>query len=232
MMILAVDSSAVSAGAAIVNDGKILSEGFVNNKLTHSRTLMPLIKGVLENADVTFDQIDAIAVNAGPGSFTGIRIGVACVKGLAFSADKPCVGVSTLESIAYNVSADEKIVCSVMDARCNQVYNGLFRVSGGKVVRLCEDRAISVDDLKTELSGLSEDIIIAGDGALLVYENVKEYKNISLAPEKLRYQQAYGVAACAEPLLKAGKGVSQGCIMPVYLRMSQAERELKKKGSV
>ena len=220
-MILSVDSSAVTASVALTDGKKVIKSEFINEGLTHSETLLPMIKGVM--GDYKISDLDAIAVTAGPGSFTGVRIGVATVKGLAFNDNIPCVSVSTLEAIAWNFLDEDCIVCSVMDARRMQFYNALFEIKNGKAVRLCDDRAISIDDLKNDLEKY-EKVIIAGDGACLCYDNLG-IDNIILAPEDKRYQCGQGVALAAENKEK----ISAAALMPVYLRLSQAERELKLK---
>lgn len=220
-MILSVDSSAVTASVALTDGKKVIKSEFINAGLTHSETLLPMIKRVM--GDYKISDLDAIAVTAGPGSFTGVRIGVATVKGLAFNDNIPCVSVSTLEAIACNFLDEDCIVCSVMDARRMQFYNALFEIKNGKAVRLCEDRAISIDDLKNDLKKY-EKVIIAGDGARLCYDNLG-IDNIILAPEDKRYQCGQGVALAAENKEK----ISAAALMPVYLRLSQAERELKLK---
>lgn len=220
-MILSVDSSAVTASASLTDGEKIIKSEFVNAGLTHSETLLPMIKRVTEGYDVS--DLDAIAVTSGPGSFTGIRIGVATVKGLAFEYDTPCISVSTLEAIAYNFIESDCIICAVMDARRMQFYNALFEVKDGAVKRLCDDRAISIEDLKKELANISN-VIIAGDGAELCFNNL-ELKNVTLADEDKRYQNGIGVSRAAESKEK----ITASELMPVYLRLSQAERELKLK---
>lgn len=222
-MILSVDSSAVTASAALTDGDKIIKSEFINAGLTHSETLLPMIKRVMSGYD--FSVLDAIAVTAGPGSFTGVRIGVATVKGLAFHADIPCISVSTLEAIAYNFTDKNTVVCAVMDARRMQFYNALFKIENGIVTRLCDDRAISIDDLRNELKSF-DNVLIAGDGAELCYNNL-ELDNVTLADENVRYQNGIGVSKSA---LNKGK-ISASALMPVYLRMSQAERELKLKKS-
>ena len=214
-MILSVDSSAVTASVALTDGKKVIKSEFINAGLTHSETLLPMIKRVM--GDHKISDLDAIAVTAGPGSFTGVRIGVATVKGLAFNDNIPCISVSTLEAIACNFLDEDCIVCSVMDARRMQFYKN------GKAVRLCDDRAISIDDLKNDLKKY-EKVIIAGDGARLCYDNLC-IDNIILAPEDKRYQCGQGVALAAENKEK----ISAAALMPVYLRLSQAERELKLK---
>lgn len=225
MKILAVDSSAKSASVAVAENGKLISECFVNNALTHSRTLMPMVDNALSQADLSIKDIDAFCVNVGPGSFTGIRIGVAAVKGLALADNKPCAGVSTLESIAYNFTDESCIVCAAMDARCNQVYTALFRCNGSDVNRICEDKAVSIDDLEKELSQYNEKIYLAGDGAEICFKAYKDkLSNVYLAGENRRYQRAFGAALAAE---KNSEFNDSALLAPVYLRLPQAERELK-----
>lgn len=220
-MILSVDSSAVTASAALTDGNNVVKSEFINAGLTHSETLLPMIKRVMQG--YSFEELDAIAVTAGPGSFTGVRIGVATVKGLAFNADIPCIGVSTLEAIAYNFTDKSAVVCALMDARRMQFYNAIFRVENGEVFRLCEDRAVSIDDLKKELH-LFENVILAGDGAELCYNNIG-IDNVILADDAVRYQNGIGVSKAAANKEK----ISAASLMPVYLRPSQAERELKLK---
>lgn len=220
-MILSVDSSAVTASAALTDGDRVIKSEFVNAGLTHSETLLPMIKRVMQGYE--FKDLDAIAVTAGPGSFTGVRIGVATVKGLAFTADIPCIGVSTLEAIAYNFTDKNAVVCALMDARRMQFYNAVFRIKDGEVTRLCEDRAISIDDLRKELSSF-ENVILAGDGAELCYNNI-DLDNVILAGDEVRYQNGIGVSKAAADKEK----ISAASLMPVYLRPSQAERELKLK---
>lgn len=222
-MLLSVDSSAVTASVALTDGEKVMKSEFINAGLTHSETLLPMIKSVMTGH--SFDELEAIAVTAGPGSFTGVRIGVATVKGLAFNRDIPCISVSVLEAIAHNFCDEDCIVCAVMDARRMQFYNALFEVKNGEVHRLCADRAISIDDLRKEISGYDR-VIAAGDGAVLFCETIG-LDNVILADEEKRWQNGVGVSKAA---LNKEK-ISAAALMPVYLRLSQAERELKlKKG--
>jgi tRNA threonylcarbamoyladenosine biosynthesis protein TsaB len=220
-MILSLDSSSVTASVALTDGEKVIKTEFINAGLTHSETLLPMVKRVMDGYN--FSDLDAIAVSAGPGSFTGVRIGVATVKGLAFNADIPCISVSTLEAIAYNFTDENAVICAVMDARRMQFYNALFKVENGVVQRICDDRAISIDDLRKELIGYNN-VIIAGDGAQLCYDNI-ELDNVTLAKEDVRYQNGVGVAKASVGKEK----ISPASLMPVYLRLSQAERELKLK---
>lgn len=220
-MLLSMDSSAVTASVALTDGDEIIKSEFVNSGLTHSETLLPMITRVMDGRK--YSELDGIAITAGPGSFTGVRIGVATVKGLAFNDDIPCYSVSTLEAIAYNFVDKNAVVCAVMDARRMQFYNALFRVQNGNVERLCNDRAISIEDLRNELKQYDK-VIIAGDGAKLCFQNI-ELENCTLADEDRIYQNAVGVAKAAQNK----KAISPKAIMPVYLRQSQAERELKLK---
>lgn len=224
MLILSVDSTASAASVCLYEDGNVLAEYYLNAGFTHSQTLMAMVESVLKISTKTPEDIDAYAVNNGPGSFTGVRIGVSAVKGMAYPGDKPCVAVSTLESMAYNDLSLDGIVCACMDARRSQVYNALFRIDGVSVERLCDDRAIAVDALLTELAGYHEKIILFGDGAELVYK-ATDADNICLAPTNIRYQNASSAAIIACEKLNRGEAVKASALMPTYLRLSQAERE-------
>lgn len=221
MLLLSVDSSAVTASAALTENGRVIKSELINKGLTHSETLLPLIESVMDGK--AYKELDAIAVTVGPGSFTGVRIGVAIVKGLAFPYDIPCIGVSTLEAIAYNFIDENAVICAVMDARRMQFYNALFKTENGRVIRLCEDRAISISDLREELK-IYENVVIAGDGAELCCNNL-DLENTALAEEDKRWQNGVGVSKAAEN----NKTIKAEALMPVYLRLSQAERELKLK---
>lgn len=225
MKILAVDSSAKACSAAVLDDDKIIGSFFINTALTHSQTLVPMIDAVLKNTSTDINSIDAFAVSAGPGSFTGVRIGVAAVKGMAMPLNKPCIAVSTLEAMPYNIISEDCIAACVMDARCNQVYNALFEIENGKITRLCDDRAVSIDDLSEDLKQYNKKIVLVGDGAQLCYNSMKENNNIELAPEISRYQNASGVALASVNKER----ISCGELLPAYLRLPQAERELKKR---
>lgn len=219
MLILAFESSAKSASVALVKDGVILSQYTQCTELTHSKTLLPMCEDMLKNCEVKISDIDAIACARGPGSFTGIRIGVATVKGMAWAADKPCIGVSTLEAMAWHGVPAGGIICPVMDARRSQVYNAVFRIENNMPVRLTEDRAISIEELIKENH---ENVFLVGDGAKITAQQF-EAANIKyrMAPENLVYQDAWGVAKAAE-----GKELLTSAeLLPVYLRLSQAERE-------
>ena len=231
MNILALDTSASPVSAALLKDGKLMGEFYLNTKTTHSQTLMPLTEALLKTAGVKLEDIDVFAVNAGPGSFTGVRIGVATVKGLSMPLDKKCASVSTLDSMAQCMPYAGGIVCAVMDARCSQVYNALFMLDDGKLQRITEDRAISIEDLNKELGYYEENsIYLVGDGAELCYNAFgAEYPLMELVPMNIRYQHAYGTAMAAEKMAEENRLCSSDELMPIYLRVPQAERELKAK---
>ena len=222
MLILAFESSAKAASVALVEDGRLISQYSQCSGLTHSRTLLPMAEDMLKNAELSLDKVDLFAVAHGPGSFTGVRIGVSTVKGLAWAADKPCVGVSTLEAMAWHGLAAGGFVCPVMDARRSQVYNALFKVENGKPVRLCEDRPIALSQLAEELRTLNAPAFLIGDGAELAEKYLREQAiPCTVAPENLRWQSAWGVAMAA---MDKAPG-NADALLPVYLRLSQAERE-------
>lgn len=231
MLMLSVDSSAAPASVCLTENGRIIADYYLNTGFTHSQTLMAMTESVLTISGKKADEIDAYAVNNGPGSFTGVRIGVSAVKGMAFATDKPCIAVSTLLSMAYNCLGNHCIVSACMDARRQQVYNAVFRVSGMKVERLTEDRAIAVDDLIRELDTYSDQVMLVGDGAELVSRAVQS-DHIVLAPEQIRFQRAASTAAAALEAYNRGEILSPAALMPSYLRLSQAERErnAKQKG--
>ena len=229
MKILAIDTTASPVSAAILNDGFLMGEFFLNTKTTHSQTLMPLVDSLLKTTNTEIKDIDVFAVNSGPGSFTGVRIGVASVKGMTMPLDKPCASISTLESMAYSMPYSDGIVCAVMDARCSQVYNALFMLDNGTIERITEDRAISISELENDLSYYEENsIYLVGDGAELCYQSFWErLPNVMLTPMNIRYQHAYGTAMAALKLAERGELITSDGLMPVYLRLPQAERELK-----
>lgn len=226
MKILALESSAVTASVAVCEEETLLAQSFQNSGLTHSATLMPMVSDLLENARLTLDEIDVVAVAAGPGSFTGVRIGVAAAKGLAWPGDKLCAPCSTLESMAWQCAHMDGEICAVMDARRNQVYNARFLGDGDGLRRLSEDRAIGVEQLTEEVKKSGNPQILVGDGAALCY-NAFEAAGIPvrLAPPHLIRQTAWGVARAGLELARKGALVPAGQVTPQYHRLSQAERE-------
>ena len=226
MKILALESSAVAASVALCEDETLIAQAFQNTGLTHSQTLLPLAEDLLKNCGLTMADMDLIAVAEGPGSFTGLRIGVAAAKGLAWGGELPCAGCSTLESMAWNLAGFEGEVCVAMDARRKQVYNARFRVDGEQPHRLTPDRAISLEDLIAELQGTETTQIIVGDGAKLCYDALTAAGiPAKLAPPNLRMQSAWGVARLALEKARKGQTITANDLAPVYHRLSQAERE-------
>lgn len=225
MKILSVDTSAVSASVAVTEDEKVISLMNVNAGLTHSRTLLPMIDAVLRSSETDINSIDYLVCSAGPGSFTGIRIGISALKGFADGLGKKCIAVSTLEGLSYNLLGNNCIACAVMDARCKQVYTALFRIEGDRVTRLTEDEAIKIEDLKERLLQYGEKIIFVGDGAEICHREL----GYDIAPSVIRYQNAASVGICAFRSFSEDKLLTPDSLMPVYLRLPQAERELKKK---
>lgn len=228
MKILSMDSSASVATVALCEDSKLLAEYTVNNGNTHSETLLPMAEAVLKAFSLTPDDIDLFAVSNGPGSFTGVRIGAATLKGLAFASQKPCVGVSTLNALAYNLMNIKGLICPVMNARRGQVYTAIFRSDGGTLERLLPDSAMSVEELDTLLSKYGEPVYFCGDGYDITLAAVKL---ISPEPvcDRLRNQSAYSVALAALNEYKSGNATTDLALKVTYLRPSQAERELMNK---
>ena len=234
MLLLAFETSAKAASVALFQDDKLLGESYQNTGLTHSQTLMVMAEDLLHQCGHTPQEVQAVAVAEGPGSFTGVRIGVAAAKGFAWGSDIPCYGVSTLESMALHLAAYQGYVCPVMDARRSQVYNALFYVNHGAVSRVTEDRAIALSDLKTELLSFNEPIFLVGDGSTLTYNTLSEEIPQLVQPAEHRmHQRAVGVGLAALKKIAAGESGDGNALTPNYLRLSQAERErLEKQGNV
>ncbi len=233
MKILAVESSAISASVAICEDEHLIGQTYQQTGLTHSQTLLPMVNSLLSSLSMNLDDIDLLAVAIGPGSFTGLRIGVSMVKGFAWAKNISCVACSTLESMAWNMSMIDGDLCSVMDARRGQVYNARFKSQDGSVIRITEDRPISLDDLAMELQENTKTQWLLGDGAEVCYEYLKDKGiKVRLAPENLRFQQAWGVARLALENAKLGKTITGSMLEPNYLRVSQAERERQEKSKI
>ena len=226
MKILALESSATACSAALCEGERIIAQTVQNSGLTHSRTLMPMVQDMLRACDSCLEQVDVIAVAAGPGSFTGLRIGVSTAKGLAWAGDKPCAPCSTLESMAWQMAHVDGVIVAVMDARRQQVYNALFRAQNGLLERISPDRAISLEHLKEELDQLDGGKWLVGDGAGLCWDAWNgKLEGLRLAPIHLRWQTAWGVARAALELAASDGLVSGEQLAPVYHRLSQAERE-------
>ena len=230
MLILAFETTAKAGSVALLEDGKLLAESYQNTGLTHSQTLMVMAEDMLKQAGKTVADVTAVAVAEGPGSFTGVRIGVAAAKGMSWGRELPCYGVSTLEAMAVSLGVYDGHVCACMDARRNQVYNALFLVEKGRMTRVCQDRAIALADLKTELEQIGGPIYLVGDGAVLTHKTLSgEIPSLILPPEHRLHQRAVGVAVLAEQKQSAGETGDGNVLSPNYLRLSQAERERAEK---
>lgn len=226
MKILAIDTSSQAASTALWEDGALLGEEYIRVKLTHSQTSLPMVQTLLQHTQTSLEEVDLLAVSVGPGSFTGLRIGIAAVKGIAYALGKPCGAISTLECLSHNFLGVDTLVCAVMDARCKQVYTALFRSVGGRLQRLSEDAAIPLQELQERLSQYQEPIFLVGDGAQLCYDAYgSSMPHLRLAPEHLRYQHAAGLCTAAWEAFQQGRVCSAQELAPIYLRLPQAERE-------
>ena len=226
MLILAFETTAKAGSVALLDEKKLLGESYQNTGLTHSQTLMVMAEDLLKQCGKKVSDLTAVAVAEGPGSFTGVRIGVAAAKGMSWGGQLPCYGVSTLEAMAETLGVYQGYVCPCMDARRSQVYNALFYVNRGEIQRVKEDRAISLADLGEELKTLNEPIFLVGDGSNLTYNTLSaEIPNLILPPEHRMHQRASGVALVAAKKIAAGEAGDGNALTPNYLRLSQAERE-------
>ena len=224
MLLLAFETSAKAASVALFDDEKLLGESYQNTGLTHSQTLMVMAEDLIKQCGFTPAELTHVAVAAGPGSFTGVRIGVAAAKGFAWGKESPCYGVSTLEAMAVGLGISDGYICPCMDARRNQVYNAIFRTDGGKLTRISEDRAIALADLKTQLEQLDGGVYLVGDGAALTHRTLSEL-DLILPPEWRQHQRAVGVGLVAQDAIRRGEPGDAAALNPNYLRLSQAERE-------
>ena len=231
MLILAFETSAKAGSVALLQEGRLLAESYQNTGLTHSQTLLSMAETMIKSCNLTPQDVKAVAVAAGPGSFTGVRIGVAAAKGFAWGLEIPCCGVSTLEAMAENLGIYEGTVVCTMDARRSQVYNAIFRAEKGNLNRLTPDRAISLAELGEELGKISGPIYLVGDGSNLTHQTLKDsLPDLILPPEHRLHQRAAGVAIAAERMLQNGEICDAESLQPNYLRLSQAERERLEKG--
>lgn len=231
MKILALDSSGLVASVAIVEDDVMLAEYTTNFKKTHSQTLLPMLDEVVKMLELNLEEIDAIAVAAGPGSFTGLRIGSATAKGLGLALKKPLIGIPTLEALAYNLYGTDQLICPIMDARREQVYTGIYQYVNDQMEVISDQKAVGIDELLEELMEMNQKVIFVGDGVEVYKSRIMEKmgKQCSFAPSHLCKQRAGAVGALGVQYYKAGKMEDAKDHQPVYLRLSQAERELAMK---
>ena len=224
MIILALDSSATVASAALCDGERLLASYTLNNGNTHSESLLPMIETLLSDYGMSISEVELFAASNGPGSFTGVRIGAATLKGLAFGKGRPCVGVSTLEALAQNVSMHKGLICPVMNARRSQVYTALFRSDGRTLTRLMDDSALSISELDEALSAYGASVAFCGDGYGITLAALTKTEAVYV-PEPLRHQSAYSVAQVAYRSYLSGEYTDDAGFCVTYLRPSQAERE-------
>lgn len=231
MNILAVDTSSKTASVCILKDEKIIAESFCNASLTHSQTFMVMVENAFKISKTDQSEIDYFAITKGPGSFTGLRIGIGGIKAMAQVLKKPCIGISSLEALSYNISFLNGIICPVMDARCNQVYTAIFKSDGKNLERIMQDTPMQITELGEKLKEFNEKIYLVGCGADITYEALKDgVSNIEVVPQTLKYQKASSVALCAKTYIEKGEGVTDAFGLELsYLRLPQAQRELIKK---
>jgi tRNA threonylcarbamoyladenosine biosynthesis protein TsaB len=227
MKILALESSAMTASAAIVTEELVMAEYTIDHKKTHSQTLLSMIDEMVRMADMELSEIDAIAVSAGPGSFTGLRIGSATAKGLGLALDKPLISVPTMDAMAYNMYGSDKLVCPIMDARRTQVYTGIYEFNDSFYVLKKQD-IVLIKDLVEELNVMNREVIFLGDGVLVNREYIENNMKVpyTFAPLHLNRSKASSVGALGMELYRAGQAVHARDHVPDYLRATQAEREL------
>jgi len=230
LLLLCFETSAKAASVALFADGVLVGESYQNTGLTHSQTLMVMAEDLLKTAGRTPAEVTAVAVAEGPGSFTGVRIGMAAAKGFAWGREIPCFGVSTLEAMARGLGAYEGYVCPVMDARRSQVYNALFYVNQGTLTRRTPDRAIALAELGEALKKAESPVFLVGDGSKLCYNTLKaDLPNLVMPEEHRIHQRAVGVGLAALAKMAAGETGDATALVPNYLRLSQAERERAEK---
>lgn len=231
MKILALESSGLVASVAVWEDHKIIGEFSTNFKKTHSQTLLPMLDKVVQMLELKLEEIDAISVSKGPGSFTGLRIGSATAKGLGLALDKPLIGVPTVDALAYNLYGTKRLICPMMDARRAQVYTGLYTFEGGQFKIVCPQKACSLEEIAEQINALGKETILLGDGVPVYEKMIKDMLHVpySMAPAHLAYQRAGALASLAAIYFEEGKTETAKAFKPDYLRVSQAERELMEK---
>lgn len=231
MKLIALDSSGLVASAAVVEDEILTAEYTIQYKKTHSQTLLPMLAEIRNMIELDLQEVDAVAVASGPGSFTGLRIGSATAKGLSFAMGKPIVAVPTVDGLAYNLYGTDKVVCPIMDARRSQVYTGIYEFLFQEdkyclniIKRQC---AVAFDEIAQELNALGREVIFLGDGVPVFRERMKEIMKVryTLAPAHMNRQRAASIGALGSLYYAQGKTVSGEAFVPEYLRLSQAERE-------
>lgn len=231
MKLLAIDSSGMVASVAIVTDGILTGEFTVNHKKTHSQTLLPMLDELVQMIGIDLQEIDAIAVAGGPGSFTGLRIGSATAKGLGLALDKPIVSVPTVDALAYNLYGAEGVICPMMDARRQQVYTGIYHFEGDEMVTDLAQAPRKIDEIAERLNASGKLVTLLGDGIPVYQDRLKELLDVPyrIAPPHVNRQRAAAVGALGELYYREGRIQTAAEHTPDYLRLSQAEREYAEK---
>lgn len=231
MLLLAIESSGLVASIAIMSDDKVIGEYTTNFKKTHSQTLLPMMNEVTQMTGIALEDLDAIVISGGPGSFTGLRIGAATAKGLGLALDKPLVNVPTVDALAYNLYGNEQIICPIMDARRQQVYTGLYTFERDEFKVICPQKAVGIDEIVNEINAMGRPVIFLGDGVPVHREYILEHSNVpcDFAPAHLNAQRAGALAALGKRYFEAGRLETADEHVPEYLRLSQAERELQER---
>ncbi|MCX7749252.1 MAG: tRNA (adenosine(37)-N6)-threonylcarbamoyltransferase complex dimerization subunit type 1 TsaB [Clostridia bacterium] len=234
MKVLAIETSSLVASVAAVEDGRLLGEYTINHKKTHSQKLMPMIKALMDTLEIAPKDIDLYAASSGPGSFTGLRIGITTIKAIAYSLDKPVLGVPTLDALAYNIPNNECMICPIMDARNDQVYTALYKWENNKQIKCTEDMGIPVTELIEMVKAENKEIIFVGDAVPKHQKLISSTLSVKshFAPENLMLQRAASVAQLALIIAAGGRMEKASDMVPFYLRKSQAEREYEKKGLI
>lgn len=228
MLLVAIESSGLVASVALMTEDKLIGEYTTNFKKTHSQTLLPMLNEVVKMTGISLEDVDAIAVSGGPGSFTGLRIGSVTAKGLGLALDKPLINVPTVDALAYNLYGTQKIICPIMDARRQQVYTGLYTFEGDTFRVLCPEKAVGIGEIVEEINGLGKEVIFLGDGVPVHKEFIGENIRVScsFAPPHLNAQRAGALAALGKIYFEEGRLETADAHVPEYLRLSQAEREM------
>ncbi len=231
MLTLGIDTCCMAATAAITDENRLVAQTVTNNGKTHSETMLPRIEAMFDSVGMTPSDIELFAVAAGPGSFTGVRIGVSMIKAMAQATKKPCVGVSTLEALSYSSKYFDGVLSPILDARRGQVYNALFDAENGNMTRICEDRALPLDELLKELLSMDKNVLFMGDGIFVFEDEIKKAlgDRAHFAPVTVSMNLGGAVSALGEEKFKKGEAISYGELVPFYVRLSQAERDLLEK---
>lgn len=231
MILLAIESSSLVASIAVMSDDTLIGEYTTNFKKTHSQTLLPMMNEVVQMTGISMQDVDAIVISGGPGSFTGLRIGAATAKGLGLALEKPLVNVPTVDALAYNLYGTDQVICPIMDARRQQVYTGLYTFEDDDFKVLCAQKAVSIGEIVEEINDMGRPVIFLGDGVPVNKTYIIEHINVpcSFAPAHLNAQRAGALVALGKRYYEAGHIETADEHVPEYLRLSQAERELQEK---